>query len=357
MIFKRIDMCSKYQWLPHYRVIDEGVWFLDTVDTHITVPGEFSRLVEENRIFPAQQLEACIDKSLTARLLREGVMVPIQAGVPGEAKQNNNGDILVIQPHSDDFALSCGAAMAKLKFADGYQVHCLTLFSQHSVKGFPWRDMVKMDDDSYSDLRAKEDRLCLDYLSGAVTLLGYKDALCRGLHVEFLFSKDGIFKKDRALIPGMSERIGEIINQYNVAKVFLPAAVGWHYDHRLTYMAAVNALKEIKARNKKPPEIFLYEDYPYCDESRTNYWERLEELAKELQIKPLYVDAADYVDHKAVLINFYKSQLKDMNFSQIKQKMVRLAEATVIEAKFQQGNHPHHMPIAERLWQVQDFRR
>lgn len=356
MIFKGIDMCRKYQWLPHYRVIDEGVWFLDTVDTHITVARELFRPAQENRIFSAQQLEACIDKSLTARLLREGVMVPIQVGVPGEAKQNNNGDILVIQPHSDDFALSCGAVMAKFK-SEGYHIHCLTLFSKHSQRGFPWRDKVKMDDDSYSDLRAKEDRLCLEYLSGAVTFLGYKDALCRGLHVGFLFSREGIFKKDRALIPGMSERIGEIINRYNVTKVFLPAAVGWHYDHRLAYMAAVKALKEIKAGNRKPPEIFLYEDYPYCDESRTTYWERLDELAKELDMKPHYVDVTDFIDDKAVLINFYKSQLVDMNFSQIRQKMARLAEATVIEAKFQQGNYSHHMPMAERLWQVQDFRR
>jgi LmbE family N-acetylglucosaminyl deacetylase len=353
MIFKAMAMNqNQYRWLPHYRVIDEAIWFLDTVDTHITVSRELSHLVEENRFFSARQLEACIDKSKTTRLLHEGVMVPIPAGVPG----NNNGHILVIQPHSDDFALSCGAVMAKLKF-EGYHIHCLTLFSQHSQKGFPWREQVRMDDDSYSDLRAKEDRLCLDYLSGAVTFLGYKDALCRGLFPGFLFSREGIFKKDRALIPGMSERIGEIINRYNAAKVFLPAAVGWHYDHRLAYLAAVNALKEIKACNRKLPEIFLYEDYPYCDESRTNYWERLEELAKELDMKPRYVDGTDYIDDKAVLINFYKSQLLDMNLSQIKQKMVRLAEATVIEAKFQQGKHACHMPMAERLWQVQDFRR
>jgi LmbE family N-acetylglucosaminyl deacetylase len=353
MIFKGVDM-NQYQWLPHYRVIDQGVWFLETVDTQLTVSGELSRLLEKNPIFSRQQLEECLDKGLMARLMNEGVVVPAAPGTV--EKPGKSGEILVIQPHSDDFALSCGAAMAKLKFAEGYQVHCLTLFSQHSVKGFPWRDQVKMDDDSYSELRAMEDRLSVDYLSGDLTFLEYKDALRRGLHVGFLFSREGIFKKDRALIPGMSERIGEIINRYNVAKVFLPAAVGWHYDHRLAYMAAVNALKEIKASTGKPPEIFLYEDYPYCDESRTNYWGRLEELAKELQMKPLYVDAADYIDHKAVLINFYKSQLLDSNFSQIKQKMLRLAEATVIEAKFQQGNHACPMLLAERLWQVQDFK-
>jgi LmbE family N-acetylglucosaminyl deacetylase len=212
-----------------------------------------------------------------------------------------------------------------------------------------------MDDDSYSDLRAVEDRLCLEYLSGDLTFLEYKDALCRGLHVGLLFSREGIFKKDRALIPGISERIREIINRYNPAKVFLPAAVGWHYDHRLAYMAAVDTLKEIKAGNRNPPEIFLYEDYPYCDESRTNYWGRLEELSKELDMKPRYVDVTDYIDHKAVLINFYKSQLLDMNFNRIRRKMVRLAEATVIEAKFQQGKHSLHMPLAELLWQVEDF--
>jgi len=346
----------QYQWLPHYRVIDERVWFLDAVDTQLTVSKQLARLVEENRIFPGPQLEACIDKGLMSRLLHEGVLVPLRVGMPAGAKQNNNGDILIVQPHSDDFALSCGAAMARFKFAEGYNIHCLTLFSQHSLKGFPWRDKVEMDDDSYSEVRAMEDRLSLDYLSGDLTFLGYKDALCRGLHIEVLFSRQGIFRKDRALIPGMSERIGEIINQHHVAKIFLPAAVGWHYDHRLAYMAALNALKEIKAGNGKPPGIFLYEDYPYCDESRTNYWGRLEELAKELEINPLYVDVTDYIDDKAVLINFYKSQLLDTNFSQIKQKMVRLAEATVIEAKFQQGNHARHMPLAERLWQVEDFK-
>ncbi len=83
----------------------------------------------------------------------------------------------------------------------------------------------------------------------------------------------------------------------------------------------------------------------------------MEELEKELEINPLYVDVTDYIDDKAVLINFYKSQLLDMNFNRVRQQMVRVAEAVVIEARFQQGNHARHMPLAERLWQVKDFRR
>lgn len=351
-----------YKWLLHYRIRDERIWFLDVIDTHLPVPGKLSRLMEEKRVFSGQQLEECIDNGLLARLLNEGVIVPVKSGssIPGNVR---NKEILVIQPHSDDFALSCGAVLAKLKFDRSYyshcHIHCLTLFSQHSHKGFPWRDKVEMSDESYSDLRAMEDRLSLDYLSGQVTFLGYKDALCRGLHPGFLFSRADIFRKDRALIPEISTRLVEIINHCNPVQVFLPAAIGWHCDHRIAYMAAVDALKKIKTDNKKILELFLYEDYPYCDESRTNYWARLDQLTEELHMEPLYVDISEYIEDKAILINFYKSQLMGTNLSQIRQKMEQLAESTVIEARFHREKHPdniNNMRLAERLWQIQGFK-
>ncbi|MCU0287365.1 MAG: PIG-L family deacetylase [Acidobacteria bacterium] len=353
---------DQYQWLPHYRVKDNTIWFLETVDTGLKAAAELSHLLAKNRVISRQQLENSLDKGLMIRLLQEGILVPVKTNAESQGiktvQEDKRNKVLVIQPHSDDFALSCGAGLAKLSFDQGYHIHCLTLFSQHSVKGFPWRDKVELDDHSYSQLRAREDRLSLEYLSGQVTFLEYKDAFCRGLYLEFLFSREGILKKDRALIPVMSQQIAGIIREYKPAKVFLPAAVGWHYDHRMAYMAAIQALKEVIAGKEQSPEmeIFLYEDYPYCDESRTNYWMRREELSKELNLAPIYMDVTDFIEDKSFLINFYKSQLLDMNLKRIKQKMMQLAEAAVIEARFQQAPIPGSMFLAEGLWRVQDFK-
>lgn len=339
-----------YRWLPHYTIDNGRVMFLESVDLGVVVSKKLSELVAKNNTFSLQEIERCIDRKSLAKLFSEGVMVGFKTRVPGSG--SGNGDILVFQPHSDDLALSCSAGMTKFKYENNYNIHCVTVFSHHSVKGFPWLGEVTMDDNSYSELRKMEDRIALDYLSSEVTFWEYEDALKRGTPMGVVILREGIFKREEELIPGISKEIVEIVEKHQPVMIFIPAAIGWHYDHRITYMAAIDALKGLGGSF----EVFLYEDFPYC-ESRYNYWSRLEEISAELWLEPIYLDIADFINDKSVLVNFYKSQLKGVNLSQVKQRIAEIARSTVIEGRFRHRKSiTPGMALAERFWQVKGFK-
>ena len=160
--------------------------------------------------------------------------------------------------------------------------------------------------------------------------------------------REGILKKDNEMIEAITEDLGALVKEYKPQMIVLPAAFGWHYDHRITLSAALRYLKKWTGYKN----VYLNEDYPYCDQNRHNYWGRLKELKKEFDMKPVYTDIKSYIKTKAYLINFYRTQFIDWNLKGINKSITELAEATAIEAMYLKHGIDNQITMAERIWEI-----
>ncbi|KNY26435.1 PIG-L deacetylase family protein [Pseudobacteroides cellulosolvens] len=338
---------EKLKWLPHYSIKDHTVFFMNSVNTDIAVPEELSALIEAGSVFTSEEIEKTANRVVLSRLMNEGVIVKLK-------NYNSMGKMplgraLAIQPHCDDLALSCGGTLARLKFEQGFDIHCITVFGSYTKESFPWKGEVCMEDDSYTLLRKEEDLLAFQYFNGKVEFLPYRDAAQRGTALNFIF-RDGIFKKDLPMVSAITADLGRAIQSLNPEILLMPSAIGWHYDHRIVHTAVLNALSDQKLNVR----VYMYEDYPYCDGNRYSYWGRLKEIRDSFQIEPFYSNVSDFIGDKAVMINFYKSQLVHWNYDKILRTVKELAQSTIIEAEFQNHSVSANAVLAERLWKLSE---
>ncbi len=334
------------KWLPQFNILHQKVFFLGEVDMTISVSSETEALVKEKDIFSTEQLGEAENKSTILKLLNAGVIVPFDGCLPRESSESQE-KILVIQPHCDDFALSCGGTLAKQCIADKRKIIFVTVFSKYSSQSFPWKDKIHLNDDEYSKLRRQEDTIAADYLRGSTHTLEYRDSIARGAGLSVIL-REGILKKDNEMIEAITEDLGALVKEYKPQMIVLPAAFGWHYDHRITLTAALRSLKKWTGYKN----VYLNEDYPYCDQNRHNYWGRLKELKKEFDMKPVYTDIKSYIKTKAYLINFYRTQFIDWNLKGINKSITELAEATAIEAMYLKHGIDNQITMAERIWEI-----
>ncbi len=342
-------------WLKHYSIKDGRIFFLDELDTGISVPDGLEDEILKNGGISAGRFRHLIDGALFNRMVNEGIIVE-KSGLSGR-NETEGKRVVVLQPHCDDFALSCGAVLAKMRFEQNAQISIVNFFCKYSGEGFSFKDRIPLDDERYSGLRMEEDIAAAAYLEGKVDFLEgkYEDAYKRG---KFIFYKDGFLKRDHRIFSAIEEDCRGVLEKYRPEALLIPSAIGWHVDHRIVHEAAIGAIAEYDKKLKENLKVYLYEDYPYCDGKRDIYWGRLGELSTGLKLKPVYTDITDFARHKARLINFYKSQseMLDLNsFYAINETMRRLGSATAIEGKIQKHDIPEEAELAERMWEVTGF--
>lgn len=312
----------------------------------INVSSETEVLIKGTDTFTREKLEEIESEATILKLMNMGVIVPYASSSPEDLEDRREA-VLVIQPHSDDFAMSCGGTLARLHNVNRCKINCVTVFSSCSAQSFPWRHKVRLSDEEYSKLRMNEDIFAMNYLHGSNYFLGYKDSIARGAGLSVIL-REGILKKDTPMLASITTDLRELIEDYKPDMILLPAAFGWHYDHRITLAAAREALNTCTGSSN----VYIYEDYPYCDQSRYNYWGRLKELKNEFDIKPVYIDIEQYIKSKASLIHFYRSQFVNWDFKSIKKSITELAVSTSIEARFQGHCIEDKITAAERIWEV-----
>jgi LmbE family N-acetylglucosaminyl deacetylase len=326
-----------FKLLPHYKVGKDKIVFLDRSELDIAITPAIGHILNH----PA-------DRTVTLNKQEEVTMQRLyNVGIlyrPAETRTSNEKKkvALFIQPHSDDCALSCGGIMALM---NDYSIRCETIFSNYSTKGFPLRETINISDEEYSGLRRMEDESAFDYLGGKIRFSGLDEALLRGLR--FPIVKGGVFKKDRSLLKAIETVLDRAIKRTQPKKLFLPMAVGNHYDHILVAASARNLLSTYG----KEIDFFFYEDYPYCDEDRCGLWNRLGIVGQEHVLTPMYYDIGDFLIKKATLINFYKTQFFEWSFQLIKKKITNLSRCLAFE-----NNHLSRRTLpfenAQRVWKI-----
>lgn len=173
-------------------------------------------------------------------------------------------DLLVLSPHLDDGALSCGGQIHD-RARKGEKVRILTLFA-----GVPdlerlsaaARDLHRrwgLAADTVVDARRREDLEACDLLSAEAMHWPFEDALYRRDDEtgEALYPRLGdLFGK---IHPGDEAFVDEIVAKLTAlppaATILAPLGAGGHVDHQLTRLAAERVFGG---------RLLFYEDFPYA---------------------------------------------------------------------------------------------
>lgn len=173
--------------------------------------------------------------------------------------------LLVLSPHLDDAALSCGGLIRQLVRA-GRPVRVVTLFAGH-----PGPDLSPFARETHrswgEDLdplarRKAEDEAALRVLGAESRYLAFRDALYRGEEGAWRYPcREALFGEihpdDRDLPQKLIEALDDLLPRGEGATVYAPLAVGDHVDHQLAHQAALL----LRGRSF---EVVFYEDAPYA---------------------------------------------------------------------------------------------
>ena len=171
------------------------------------------------------------------------------------------GTALLLSPHLDDVAFSCGGIAATLAAA-GWTVRVATCFTRslHPATGFALacqRDKGLPDDADYMALRREEDRAACRALGAEPVWLDLPEAPGRGYgSAASLFAEplpgDGVAGTLAALL-------GELVAAMRPSLVLAPQGCGGHVDHLLV----IEAVLAVWATLPDPPRLGHYRDTPY----------------------------------------------------------------------------------------------
>jgi LmbE family N-acetylglucosaminyl deacetylase len=240
--------------LPHYRL--EG-------DTRRAADGSERRL--DSRVAAAlglcdggHTLGAIARETGVARhdLIRahdDGLLLFWRSALPAEpppAPHALHG--VIVSPHPDDAALSCGGRML-----GDHALLVVNCFTRAAWWRFPF---TSADADRIQACRNAEEAL-VSRLSGcAAGALDLPEALLRGRTMDDVFTATPDVRDD-----GVRRAIGEAVHrlavEHPLAHWYLPLGVGNHIDHRLARDVALDALRE---RGVRTTHLHFYEDLPYA---------------------------------------------------------------------------------------------
>ncbi len=171
------------------------------------------------------------------------------------------GRALLLSPHLDDVAFSCGGIAAMLA-ALGWTVRLATCFTRslHPATGFALacqRDKGLPDAADYMALRRDEDRAACRALGAEPVWLDLPEAPGRGYgSAEALFAEP--LPGDGVAGP-LAKLLGELVTATRPSLVLAPQGCGRHVDHLLV----IEAVLAIWAGLPDPPALGHYRDTPY----------------------------------------------------------------------------------------------
>ncbi len=164
---------------------------------------------------------------------------------------------LLLSPHLDDVAFSCGGTAARLAAA-GWRIVIATAFTRsvHPASGFALacqRDKGLDDAVDYMALRRDEDRLGCELLGAEPVWLDLAEAPHRGYDsAPALFAPP---REDDDVAGPLAVALGELLQRTRPALVLAPQGCGGHVDH-LQLCAALLSLPT-------PAVLGFYRDTPY----------------------------------------------------------------------------------------------
>lgn len=248
---------------------------------------------------------------------------------------------VLLSPHLDDAALSCGGMIAELT-SHGHPVLVVNVCSGspapdalhssfaadlHARWGLPAADAVR--------LRLAEDRVALDLLGADRHQLDLLDAIYRmpAAYVsdERLF---GAVTADDPLLDQLRPALAGLRQRYPGATFYAPLAVGYHVDHQIVHRAAVE-------QARLGMRVRFYEDFPYVAVAGA-LERRVHDLGGATHFEPMAVAVELSVQRKITALEAYASQIGAL-FGGNEAMADRVTSFTA-------SLHSAHATHGERLW-------
>jgi LmbE family N-acetylglucosaminyl deacetylase len=212
---------------------------------------------------------------------------------------------IVLSPHLDDAALSCGGLIAGAVSA-GERVLVVTICSAAPDPAGPFNPLAsqlhtdwRLAPDQVVSARLREDAAALAVLGAEIRYLGELDCIYRLPDV--YDSSSALFGAPHAadpLQPRLQSAFTALAAEFPHARFYAPLAIGEHVDHQLTFLAAAGL-----------PNLSFYEDFPYVirDGARE---QRLARIGRQFTLQTQPIDAV--IAQRIQSIDCYASQLANL---------------------------------------------
>lgn len=246
---------------------------------------------------------------------------------------------VVLAPHPDDAALSCGGTIVRLCQAQA-RVLVVTVCAGSPGPGrlSPFarylHDAWALGDDPIAGRRAED--------AAAMALLG-----CDAVQVEQLDAPyrhaaygegdawRGAVVANDPLLPAAHAIIARLHAQQPAARFYVPLGAGNHVDHQVIGAAAADS---------PVAELWWYEDLPYAAKQPRAVEERLAMMGAALE--PRLVDVSSTFRRKLEAVACYASQQRELFGDADPERMLSDYAASVAE----------HIAYAERYWTSSEVR-
>ena len=221
---------------------------------------------------------------------------------------------IILSPHYDDAALSCGGMIAQ-RTAAGDQVVVTTVFGGRAdpAKLSPFAQSIHARPGAADDLiaqRLAEEYQALAILHAKARPGDYLDCIYRQEEPggRWLYDREeAIFgpidPADAALVEELAAVFAALAPHPDQCTIYAPLAVGCHVDHQVVRQAAMQLLEASY-------EVLFYEDYPYVVRDRAGLPAALERFKTSggWRPRPVVLSRQD-LDCKIAAVAAYASQL------------------------------------------------
>jgi LmbE family N-acetylglucosaminyl deacetylase len=224
------------------------------------------------------------------------------------------GTLLVLSPHLDDAALSCGASIARAA-DEGWRVVVVVFLAGHppvaslTAAARRYHEECGLGDDAMT-VRIREDDAAMAVLAAEPERLGLLEALYRlrpdgsPRYESWSDMYDPPGGPEPEIVSAMTDAMADAMRSHRPSLVLYPLAVGGHVDHLAVHVAAL----AVQDRDAGVP-WFAYGDVPYVQYPWFAGWED----ALGDGWRPITHDVADrHWSRKLDAIGCYPSQLRPM---------------------------------------------
>lgn len=250
---------------------------------------------------------------------------------------HNNYRNIVLSPHFDDAALSCGGLAARYR-AEGQQVLVVTMCTAtptdapRNPLAREFHDAWGLPHDAVVATRRQEDAAAMAALDCDYVYLDLLDAIYRHPTYD---SRERLFGPPDAadsLPAALDLALKAIASQAPQATFYCPLAIGLHVDHQQTFLACQRLQQAGRS-------VAFYEDIPYVL-TPGNFAQRMDQIGSNLS--PRSVEIGEWLGHKQRSIAAYASQMSELFGS--------VAAMPGAVADYAAAVRPEGGRYGERLW-------
>lgn len=261
-------------------------------------------------------------------------------------------ETLILSPHYDDAALSCGGLLARLA-DEGAVATVATLFAARPN----YADLSPFAQEIHDRPPADEDLIGLRRAEEAEALAVLQARSVFGPWLDCIYRRDAAGRRwlvtdaaalfdaadaeDTPLVEAVVAWVEQLVPAHRGAEIIAPLAVGNHVDHQLTHRAAL-------ALRRRGRRVRFYVDYPYAVRHPAQVEPALARLpdGAQWQVEATRLSEAQMA-RKITAILAYRSQLAVL-FPGEAPAETRVTAAIWTYARQCGGGSPAELLVAER---------